>query len=354
MNEILTHFDVPALRGDVAAVDDRVRAIFERVLEQSPIGPDENFFDIGGTSMLAISLILELELLTGQELSISEIYNAPTIRAMSAALGTESAPDVSPLILLREGPAQPCLFLVHGMGGTVMELRPLARRIAGDLTVYGFQAIGLDGHQPKESIGAMADAYCEKIAHLQPQGPVYLAGYSLGGLIVFEMARRLQARGRDVRFIGLIDAYPDGGFSPRRLAILAAALARTPPVQRRAALRQLWENILFRVATRLGRTYNTPHSDDVSIPKSIVNVVSKSKKALQCYRPRALPCDVVFFQADQRILTFPPDPAPIWQPFVRRLAIHKVAGDHYSLVSAHVEELAVALGASLHAAILAE
>ena len=100
------------------------------------------------------------------------------------------------------------LFFVHGLGGHVAAFLPLARGLADGRAVYGLQGLGLDpGLAPQERIADMAAFYLEEIRQVQPQGPYLLAGWSMGGMIALEMARRLAATGRRVPLVLLLDTY---------------------------------------------------------------------------------------------------------------------------------------------------
>ncbi len=326
-----------------------VEEAFERVLER-PVGPDEHFFEVGGSSMLALALALEIERATGRELSIAEIYNAPSIRAMNAFLALGAAPEATPVITLRKGVAGPALFLVHGLGGTAVELHQLARQIEGDLAIHGIQAIGLDGQTPNDSVEAMASCYVDMILALQPRGPYLLAGYSLGGLVAFDMARRLLGLDHEIGFLGLIDAFPDEATSKRHLWVRVPTCLRTPGARMttlRRTCRRLatWPYRVFR-----GRIVASRR--ELALPASLRAVRAAARVALRTYRPVASDCDMIFFQATGRPEAFPPDPVRSWRPLVRRLTIDDVPGDHASLVRGESAALAAALTRRLRSAAL--
>jgi acyl-CoA synthetase (AMP-forming)/AMP-acid ligase II/pimeloyl-ACP methyl ester carboxylesterase len=191
--------------------------IWERVLGRGPIGRDEDFFDLGGDSMAAIQLALEIEQLTGREISISQFYENPTVAGTTAVLLENlSHPTFSPLVLLKRGSHFPPLFIVHGSGGSCVNLIKLGRRMSYDGPIYGLQAKGLDpADEPLRRVEDMAQYYLDAIRTLQPSGPYLLAGYSFGGLVAYEMARRFQAQGERVAELILIDSHPHINSWPR-------------------------------------------------------------------------------------------------------------------------------------------
>jgi thioesterase domain-containing protein len=112
------------------------------------------------------------------------------------------------VVPIQTGGRRPKLFLVHGAGGNVLGFRELAQYFGADQPVYGLQARGVDGKQsPHGSIAEMADAYLAELREVQPHGPYCLGGYSGGGLIAIEIARRLRALGEPVPFVGMIDTW---------------------------------------------------------------------------------------------------------------------------------------------------
>src|SRR5438128_1674894 len=158
--------------------------LWQRVLQTDEVTPDSNFFDLGGDSLLALNLFLEIERATGRQLPITAIYDAPTVAEQALLLQDEQAPEFSPLVLLKSGNGSPPLFIFHGIGGTVVEFAQLGKLIEIDGAVYAVQAQGVDGSLPPlESVEEMAALYVDAIRAVQPNGPYRLCGYSFGGVI---------------------------------------------------------------------------------------------------------------------------------------------------------------------------
>jgi len=129
------------------------------------------------------------------------------------------------------------LHCVHAIGGTVGFFTPVARRLAGIRDVYGLQCHGVSpGHEPDRTIEAMAARYVEAIITAQPTGPYEVVGYSMGGLIAFEVARQLTAGGRAVGLTGILDTAPAGVPVPevgtaQALGLISRAIGFQPPYQ---------------------------------------------------------------------------------------------------------------------------
>jgi len=187
--------------------------IWQRLFKREDIGPQDNFFALGGHSLQAVRLAAEIDKLTGCKLPIAALFQSPTIESLARRLTDEHwAPPWSSLVPLQPRGSKPPLFFLHGLGGNVYGFVEMAGLLGPDQPVYGIQAVGLDGRCPRHvSVEEMAAHYVKEITSFQPHGPVYLSGYSLGGLIAWEVSCQLQRAGRTVAFLGLLDSCPIGG-----------------------------------------------------------------------------------------------------------------------------------------------
>src|SRR5262249_39327026 len=144
----------------------------------------------------------------GRSLPITAIYDAPTVATMAALVEQLCIRKFTPLILLKAGVGDP-IFIVHGVGGGVIELSLFGRAIRTQRPVYAIQASGLDGwEEPIDSITGMVVCSLENIKELQFRAPSLLGGYSFGGVVAFEMARRLSAKGAGTALLVLLASYP--------------------------------------------------------------------------------------------------------------------------------------------------
>ncbi len=166
---------------------------------------------MGGHSLLAVRLMHSMEQAFGKRLPITTILHAPTIEQMAALLRKEKwSPAWSSLVSMRASGTTPPFFCVHGIGGTVLRFRDLARFIGNDQPFYGLQAQGLDGKLPVHTrVEDMAAHYIKEIQILQPQGPYYIGGYSFGGMVALEMAQQLRAQGHTLGLVVLLDSFAE-------------------------------------------------------------------------------------------------------------------------------------------------
>jgi amino acid adenylation domain-containing protein/non-ribosomal peptide synthase protein (TIGR01720 family) len=203
----------PAALAYVAPSDELERqlaALWEQLLNFAPVGTSDNFFAIGGDSLLAVRLMAEVERLHGRRLPLAWLFQDATIEHLARVLRAPSlSTRVSPLVPIRPvvpGAGVP-LFCVHPAGGTVFCYRDLARHLPSTRPVYGLQARGIDGLEPPHSrIEDMAADFLVAIREVQPEGPYHLAGWSLGGVVAYELARQLVAAGASIGRLIVIDA----------------------------------------------------------------------------------------------------------------------------------------------------
>ncbi len=186
--------------------------IWEKVLKQEPIGVEDNFFKLGGNSLLAVQLFNQIEKQLGQKLPLSQLFQSPTIQELALLLrNPQWQPSWSSLVPIKPTGSHPPLFCVHGIGGEVFTFERLSQYLDAEQPLYGLRAQGLDGkHPPHTSIEEMAADYLQEILQVQPIGPYFLAGFSLGGRIAFEMARQLSQAGQSVALLALLEGgLPD-------------------------------------------------------------------------------------------------------------------------------------------------
>ncbi|HMI17032.1 MAG TPA: amino acid adenylation domain-containing protein, partial [Bradyrhizobium sp.] len=184
--------------------------LWRRLFQQEDIGRQDNFFELGGHSLLAARLATEIDKLLGCKLPIAALFQSPTVESLTRRLTGENwAPPWSSLVPLQPLGAKPPFFLAHGWGGDVFVFLGLAELLAPDQPAYGLQAVGLDGKSARHTtIENMAAHYVQEIRSFQPEGPYYLGGYSMGGLIAFEMAQQLHRLGQRVALLVLFDTMP--------------------------------------------------------------------------------------------------------------------------------------------------
>jgi amino acid adenylation domain-containing protein len=190
-------------------MEERLAAVWREVLGVERVGAHDDFFDLGGQSILAARLVARLRGELGMDVPVATLLQAPTVEAMARALAGGERPVRLPLVPLQTFGARPPLFMVHPAGGHVVCYRGMAVLLAPDQPVYGLQPRGLeDGEEPIDALPAMAAHYLEAVRRFRPRGPYRLGGWSFGGVVAWEMARQLRAAGEEVDLLAMLDTSP--------------------------------------------------------------------------------------------------------------------------------------------------
>lgn len=193
--------------GFATDTEKRLAAIWGRILDTSVEGSDDDFFAMGGHSVLAVRLMSAVESAFGVRLPLSDLFSSPTIASMSALIERhEKTPDWHPVVPVNASGGRVPLLCFHPVGGNVLCYRDLAEALGPDQPFYMVQSYGLEEGQPLHStVEAMTDAYLTAIRNIVPDGPLALAGWSFGGLLAWESACQLQRVGADVRAVVVLD-----------------------------------------------------------------------------------------------------------------------------------------------------
>ncbi len=310
-------------------------SIWQRVLQLPSVHIDDDFFDLGGDSSLALQLFNDIAQILNRELPPVTIYQARTISALAALLEQPTAPRFPALVLLSAGTRKPPIFLAHGLGGSVIDFFQPVRHIETEHSIYGLQAKGIDGlDQPLETIEDMADFYLEAIKSVQPRGPYVLIGYSLGGLVTLEMAQRLSASGKKIALLAMLDAYPHMRYLSfgQRARLIADQAKRG----------------LSAFGYLSGSASYKPPAG-VSLTPAMQRVRDSAYLALTRYRPRFYRGKINFVRAAIPS-GFPKNAAAVWEPLVEHVEVETVPGDHLGMIASYYEDLAAVLSRYLREA----
>ncbi len=199
-----------SLQTHVKANDDivsQLMRIWRELLGLESIGIDQNYFDLGGDSSIAVQMFAQIEKAFHVKLPLATLYDAPTIQDLAQILrGEASSSGWSPLVAIQTNGSRPPIFCFHGAGGNVLNYRDLSKHLGTDQPFYGLQSQGLDGScPPLTKIEDMAALYVKDIRKIQAHGPYLLAGYCGGGTIAFEAAQQLQAMNEPIALLALFD-----------------------------------------------------------------------------------------------------------------------------------------------------
>jgi len=344
----------PEVARDFVAPKDelelRLIGIWEKVLGVHPVGVRDNFFDLGGHSLIAVRLFTEIEQMFGKHLPLATLFQAPTIEQLAGVLREQGwqAPWSS-LVAIQPGGSKPPFFCIHPAGGNVLEYYDLARHLGPDQPFYALQPKGLDGKEaPYTRIEDMAADYLEVMRQVQPEGPYLIGGHSLGGNIAFEMAYQLQAQGQQVGLVALLDAFPIGYLKllPRakvmqykiRHYVLRAKwhLKNLRPLSAKERLDYLLnkaEGKGQRIKHKIQRAAETslPGAGSSS-PHTFGNIEAASNLAAKAYTPRVYPGRVTHFCSVDEYRDAHESPHCWAELATGGVEIHEIPGDHLNIV----------------------
>ncbi|HVA44763.1 MAG TPA: amino acid adenylation domain-containing protein [Pirellulales bacterium] len=203
-----TKIATPSAPPTRSAFDGQVRDLFQELLHTPEVGRNDDFFQLGGDSLRAAELLIRIERRFGRRVSLGQLLANSNVGALARLLASETRHEApSTAVPLETGGQRPPLFLVHPAGGSVVCYRRLAQTLGHGQPCYGLESPALVGDErPLTTIEAMAERYLDDVLRIQPDGPYLLAGWSLGGLVAYQMAHRLREADRPVPLLVLIDA----------------------------------------------------------------------------------------------------------------------------------------------------
>ncbi|MEG4123762.1 thioesterase domain-containing protein, partial [Microcoleus sp. Pol14D5] len=194
----------------------QVTKIWEKVLGINSIGIRDNFFEVGGHSLLGARLLAEIEKVFDKKLPLSAIFQSPTVEQLADILREPEWSSPSPSMVVIQpgtGSYKPPLFCIHVLGRGLEFYRPLMNYLEPSQPVLGLSTQIMDEKlAPPNRVEELAAYYIKEMQTFQPHGPYFLLGVSFGGTVAFEMARQLHDLGEKVALLGLLDTYGPDAF----------------------------------------------------------------------------------------------------------------------------------------------
>lgn len=319
---------------------------YAEILHLPALAPAEaDFFALGGDSLSAIRLAQAIETETGRDPGLGTIFEHPILTALAAMLDAQAPGDdgLGPVILLAGGDADAApLFLIHPAGGLSWGYRTLARRIAPGRRVYGVQHPGLDPDMAMPgSLTDLASGYVRRIAELVPQGPLHLAGWSVGGILAQEMAVQLTQVGRKPDLVAMLDSYPCDAWrnepEPDPVTALRALLAiagHDPDAHRDLTTRETVVDFLRQGGGALGAL-------PVRVLDGVIRTVTDTNRLIRRHHHRSYAGMVTHFRAARDHAGTDLSPA-MWQPYVSQLEVIDLPMLHAEMTSAQASSLIAA------------
>ncbi len=322
----------------------QLQLVFERFLKKRPIGIDVSFFELGGDSLQALNLIIELERVTGKTLPLGILYEAPTIDALSKAIERHTDTKFSSLVPLQPLGKRAPLFFIHTTPGDVLGYGGLVYHLGTEQPSYGFQSLGFgDPNQSHQRVEEMAGYYVQLLREFQSHGPYYLGGWCYGGIIAVEMAHQLRAVGEEVAFLGLIETpapLPEKNvvrFYLRRVD----RLLKMNPAQWYRYLRakiNYFRGVKQANEQRFRRVEKADVKDG-SVEEinqhlaRLERVYAVNDCAMKVYRSRYYPGKVTLFNSAVQDPTVIRDPLYGWGGLADKIEMYVIPGDHDTILA---------------------
>jgi len=280
-------------------------AIWEKVLGVRRLGIRDSFFDLGGTSLQAARIVNQIKQKFDRVIPVTALIHGASTERMAFFLTLEIAPASWQALtpIQREG-TEPLLFCIHGQNGSVFSYKPLAFYLGKEQPVYGLQASAV---APETRVEDMAAEYIKEIHTVQPEGPYFMAGYSSGGVVAFEMAQQLTRAGEKVALLALFDTFNPAlqGDTPTLGAQLRTHwlnLARLNPLQKLNYIgeRVKWKS--FELAEKIAGKFSDqdPHSNSDELPDIFQRIEETNRQAIRNYIPQVYPGNLTLFLAIER------------------------------------------------------
>ena len=340
-------------RAPRSRLEKQLAAIWTELLQVERVGANDDFFALGGRSLVAVRMMARAREATGVDVPLAALFAGPTIAELAARIEaarrgeTDGEPAMMPLVEelasslmapstaqgqslapLRTGGTAPPLFCIHGLGGHIATFLPLARGLAQGRPVYGLQGQGIDpGQTPHDRIEDMAAFYLREMRGVQARGPYLLAGWSMGGLIALEAARQLTAAGDEVSLVAMFDTYLSMPEFERLdlseqsvIGWVAPQLNLSADDLRKLPLEEQWE--------RIAQQAKLSEGIDAAAIRRLAAVCKAHLVACSQYQAEPYQGSAVLFSADvgRRRLE------RRWKSLCPRLRVESVPGNHYSML----------------------
>ena len=353
--------------------------IWEGLLGVAPVGIRDSFFELGGDSLLAVRMMYRIEEILGKKLPLATLFAGATIEHLAKAILQHKDVDFqSSLVSIQTGGAQRPFFFLHGdLNGGGFYCARLARALGPDQPFYALQPHGLDGNQVPAAIEAMAASHLETLQAFQPQGPYLLGGHCNGGLVAFEMARRLKKQGHKVdllivmaasavnrrfRFLRRVTAALGKGLRLTSgqelecfLTLRSWILRNLPRLERFSQLRASEKWRLLVKKTRRGiqrvtgslslRGQGADSSGSPNASQSIEDlwdhrqweIMQSYEKAMAAYIPSPYEGRVTVFWPREEPAECVGDPTMGWHHVAREVEVHLLPGGHLTSITKYIE-----------------
>jgi len=325
-------------------IEESISKIWSEVLGIPTVGIHDNFFDMGGHSLLAVSTVSQIRSRFKIKLPLADLFKSPTIYELAVSIQTrsfEQSHDV--LVGIKVKGSKTPFFCVHPIGGTVFCYSELSSCLDDERPFYGLQYPGIfDEITLLTSIQDMASIYIDAMQSIQKKGPYYISGWSFGGIIAFEIARQLKQQGHEIALLALLDTYaPIQREQSRKITerdlifLFVQDITNILGVNTMDSLNQLKQSRSEDLLIRLEETVNSKGIFPVPIKsghlQSLFRLFRSNREAMSQYKPEPLCDKITLFYAGDNSGGIKNISA--WNKYTKKGVEHyEIPGDHYSMM----------------------
>jgi amino acid adenylation domain-containing protein len=320
--------------------------IWCRFLKIEKVSIQDDFFEIGGHSFIAVQMMVELEKKTGIRVPPAILFESSTIEKLAAKFETNNRGFIwKSLVPVKASGTKMPIYIVHGVSGHVLFFNKLEKYVDRDQPIYGLQAKGLNGEDKiLQNVEDMAKQYITEILQQNPDGPYMLGGYCFGGIIAYEMAQQLKAKGKEVRMLALFETYIDSPDESNTLLEKVARRTKLFLMQRlhtlslfikdpRSKLKYERDemNKSFRIIYRKIKMFFGSYEKDTVYYK--FQIEKQNKKAGNRYKFAPYDGTLDLFRCEKHSFYIKDFEFLGWKPYAKNINVHQVPGDHNSIFS---------------------
>ena len=352
-------------------IEQALVGIWKRLLKTNTITAQDDFFALGGSSLLALKMAHDVHEAFGVNIPLNLVFRYPRIESIARILQKQIGRQPwDSLVEIQPNGSRPPIYFVHGITGDTLWFELFAKYLDSEQPIYGLQARGLDGLQPPhETVEEMAQLYVQEIRRHQPTGPYYIAGYSSGGNTAYEIACQLRESGQEVGLLVVIDqANPRSNYHTVRLGpSLVVNILRNLPYRVIDVMRLNPTRIFKRVGIKLqkslldiqwamknrehgARSYKVDELVDYapSLPDHIQKIIQLGYAALLKYNPRPYAGRLTLIRAKGGRLLCSHDPQMGWGSHAKAVDVRVIPGAHWSMFQEpYIRSLSAAIQACL-------
>ena len=322
--------------GAAEALSRRLGGFWAELLGVAGVDPDDSFFALGGNSLLALRLIHRIRADLGRDLPLGQVFETPTLRGLTAAIAGGSLKGRC-LVTLADRPGLE-LVLFHPVGGSVTSYSALAAAWPGPVLAFQSRALAVTaaaGGAPAEDLVEMAASYREELQAEAPAGPYLLGGWSMGGVLAYEVGRQLTSRGQEAAIV-MIDCSPAGSRPHQGAAVHLEFLRDLGSGRLPASVAAVFWQAAAGSRARAARNVAVssgllPAEVDVPEYERLLGIHASNLAALAAYQPQPSTASVLLFQAAAAPARS--ESLTSWRAVCPHLEVDVLDGDHYSIVT---------------------